>query len=155
MKKFSFYILNCTFYIFLAGCAVKTTPVFVTLNSPEIKISDEGFLKQSFGYKELIIYKAGNVPVKFLIKDNEICVNNKCINKYYFMKHYFNGLNKDFFDKILDKKPLSLKSYKKIKDGFIQKSANIFYKVTKNSVLFKDKNTKTIILIQYLKDKND
>ena len=152
MKKIFLLIVNFFFFIFIFGCSVKTTPVFVTLNSPKIKISDEGFLKQGLGYKELTIYKAGNVPLKFLIKDNEICLNNKCINKYYFIKTYLNEEDKNIFDTILDKKPFKNIKIKKIKDGFIQKKG-FFYKVTKNSVLFKDKNI--IIFIKYLKDRND
>ena len=140
------------FLIFLAGCATKTEPVFVTFKSPKIKISDEGFLKQGFNYKELTIYKAGSVPLKFLIKNDEICLNNNCINKYYFIKKYFNEDDKDIFDIILDKKPFKNIKIIKTKDGFIQKS-RFFYKVTKDSVLFKDKNL--IIFIKYLKEKND
>ena len=135
---------------FLVGCATKTEPIFVTLKSPQIKISDEGFLKQGFNYKELTIYKAGSVPLKFLIKDDEICLNNKCINKYYFIKKYFNESNKNIFDIILDKKSFKNIKIIKTKDGFIQKS-RFFYKVTKDSVLFKDKNL--IIFIKYLKEK--
>ena len=155
MKKFTFYIFHFTFFIFLMGCVTKTTPIFITLKTSDIKISDEGFLKEGINYKKLIIYKAGNEPVELLLKQNQICINHQCYNKYLFMKKYFNGLNKDFFDRILSKKPLSLKFYKKTKNGFIQKSDNIFYKVTKNSVLFKDKKNKIFILIKYLKDKND
>ena len=148
------YLLFSFFFLpFLTGCATKTTPVFVTLKSPQIKIADEGFLKQGLGYKELTIYKAGSVPVSFLIKNNVICINNQCVNKYLFMKKYFPGLSKNFFDIILQKKPLSLKSYKKTNNGFIQKSKNIFYLVNKNSVLFKDKKNKITIFIKYLKDK--
>ena len=137
---------------FFMGCATKTEPIFVTLKSPKIKISDEGFLKKGINYKELVIYKAGNLPLKFLIKDNEICFNNKCINKYYFIKKYFNESNKNIFDTILDKKPFKDIKIIKTKDGFIQKS-NFFYKVTKNTVLFKDKNL--IVFVKYLKEKND
>ena len=157
LKKFflplSYFLISLSF--FLTGCAVKTTSVFVTINSPKIKIADEGFLKEGFGYKQLIIYKAGNEPVKFTLKQNEICINNECVNKYVFMQKYFKGLKKDVFDKILNKKPLALKFYKKTKDGFIEKSENIYYRVSKNSVLFKDKKEKTVIFIKYLRSKND
>ena len=152
MKKLSFYILPFTFFIFLAGCATKTIPVYVNINSPQIKVSDEGFLKEAPGYKQLIIYKAGNEPVKFTLKQNEICIDNECIDKNIFIKKYFKYLKKDFFDKILNKKPLELKFYKKTKNGFIEKSENIYYRVSKNSVLFKDKKGKIVIFIKYLKE---
>ena len=150
MKKIFLLIVSFLFFIF--GCSTKTTPVFVIIKSPQIKISDEGFLKQGFGYKELTIYKAGNVPVKFLIKNNEICLNNKCINKYYFIKNYLNEEDKNIFDTILDKKPFENVKIVKIKNGFIQKKG-FFYKVTKDSVLFKDKKNNILVLITNLKDK--
>ena len=151
--KLKFFIFHFSFSIFLIGCAVKTTPVYVNIVSPKIKISDEGFLKESFFYKKLIIYKAGSKPIELTLRDNKICINKECFNKYMFMKEYFNGLSKDFFDKILNKKPLSLKFYKKTKNGFFQKSDTLFYKVTKNSVLFRDRKNKIVILIKNLKEK--
>ena len=149
MKFLIYFVL----FIFFIGCAPKTTPIFVTINSPKIKISDEGFLKEGFGYKEIIIYKVGNFPIKFLLKQNQICVNNKCFNKYFFIKHYFYGYEKDFFDKILSEKPLSLKFIKKTSNGFVQKSKYIIYIVKKNSVLFKDKKRKIVVFIKFLKEK--
>jgi len=153
LKKFLlpfFFLLS-----FLTGCATKTTPVYISINSPVIKISDEGFLKEGPGYKEIVIYKAGFAPVKLLIKEDRICVNNRCFNKYLFMRRYFKGFKKDIFDKILNKKPLSLKFYKKTKNGFLEKSDNIYYLVRKNSVLFKDKKEHITIFIKYLKENND
>ena len=138
---------------FFIGCATKTTPVYVSIKSPEIRVSDEGFLKEGYGYKEIVIYKAGSVPVKLLLKENRICVNNKCYNKYMFVKKYFRGYEKDFFDKILSKKPLSLKNIQKTGDGFVQKSKYITYIVKKNSVLFKDRKNHIIIFIKYLKER--
>ena len=138
---------------FFIGCVTKTTPVYVSIKSPEIRVSDVGFLKEGYGYKEIVIYKAGSVPVKLLLKENRICVNNKCYNKYMFVKKYFRGYEKDFFDKILSKKPLSLKNIQKTGDGFIQKSKNITYIVKKNSVLFKDRKNHIIIFIKYLKER--
>ncbi len=138
---------------FFIGCATKTTPVYVSIKSPKIRVSDAGFLKEGIGYKEIIIYKAGNAPVKFVLKENRICINDKCYNKFMFMKRYFRGYEKDFFDKILSKKPLSLKNLQKTKDGFIQKSKNIVYIVKENSVLFKDRKRHIIVFIKYLKER--
>jgi len=149
------YLFPLSFFLlpFLVGCSTKTTPIFVTINSPNIKVSDEGFLKEGFGYKEIIIYKAGNAPVRFTLKKDKICVNNKCFNKYLFIKRYFNGYSKDFFDKILAKEPLTNENIKKTSEGFVQKSTNFIYIVKKNSVLFKDKSRHIIVFIKYLKEK--
>ena len=153
MNKIVFLIFHFSLFIFIIGCATKTTPIFVTINSPQIKISDEGFLKQSAGYKEIIIYKLGSIPIKFTLKENKICINNKCINKYLFMKKYFKGYEKNFFDKILSKKPLSKGNIKTTTSGFIQKSNSFIYIVKKNSIFFKDKKRKILIFIKYLKEK--
>ena len=93
--------------------------------------------------------------MSFTLKENKICVNYHCFNKKDFMQKYFKGFKKDFFDKILNKKPLSLGFYQKTKGGFIQRSKNIYYKVSKNSVLLKDKKEKIVVFIKFLRSKND
>ena len=147
MKKNILYFLLFIFFIFLIGCASKTTPIFVTIKSPKIRISDEGFLEEGTGYKKLVIYKLGSTPITIILKNNLACINNKCINKYIFVKKYFNIDDKNIFDIILNKKPFDNVKIIKIKDGFIQKKG-FFYKVTNNIVLFKRKNL--IIYIKFL-----
>ena len=150
MKKF--YILYLIFFIFLVGCATKTTPIFVSINSPQIKISDEGFLKEGLGYKEILIYKDGNEPIDITLKKDAICIESKCFSKYEFMKKYFSGVDKNIFDKILNKKPLSVGIIKKTSNGFIQKSKNIIYIVSNNKILFKDKQREITIFIKFLRE---
>ena len=147
MKKIIFYILHFLFFVFIIGCASKTTPVFVSIKSSKIKVSDEGFLEKGIGYKKLVIYKLGSTPITIILKNNLVCINNKCINKYFFVKKYFNIDDKNIFDIILDKKPFDNVKIIKIKDGFIQKK-DFFYKVTDSIVLFKKKNL--IIYIKFL-----
>jgi len=138
--------------IFFIGCAEKTKPIFMTFHSKKIKFSDQGFLKEGFGYKEIIIYKDGIKPIKFIIKNSYICFQNQCFSKKRFIKRYIGSYDKDFFDKILDKKNLGFGIIKKTKNGFIEKDKTRFYLVNKNKVLFKDRQKHLIILIKYLKD---
>jgi len=154
IKKFLFFTFNFSLLILFTACSMKTTPIYTVIKTPKIKISDEGFIKQGFGYKKIIIYKAGIKPFSITIKNSFICVNNKCQDK----KVVLSSLNKnypiDFFDRILNQKPLEfLGKIKKIENGFIQKKDGYLYKVTKNKVLFKDKNAHILILIKYLKEK--
>jgi len=91
--------------LIFAGCSIKTTPIYTTIKTPFINISDQGFLKKGFNYKKLIIYKAGNKPIEITLKNSFICLNGKCISKERFMKEFMpKEYPIDFFDMILDKK---------------------------------------------------
>ena len=155
MKNIKFGIIFLNFFlIFSIGCAEKTKPIFMTFYSKKFKFSDQGFLKDGFGYKEIIIYKDGIKPIKFTIKNSYICFQNQCFDKQSFVKKFVGNYNKDFFDKILDRKILGFGVIKKTKNGFIEKDTSRFYLVTKNKVLFKDRKNRLIILIKFLKDNN-
>jgi hypothetical protein len=139
--------------LFFIGCSVKTTPIYAVIKTPKIKISDQGFLKEGFGYKEIIIYKAGVEPVRITVKNSFICLNDQCMDKKKFVKKYLGGYD-DLFESILNKKPLkNFDKITKLKEGFLQKDKNIFYLVTKDKVLFKDKKRKIIILIKFLRER--
>ncbi|EDM23187.1 hypothetical protein FE773_01660 [Caminibacter mediatlanticus TB-2] len=153
-KKLLFLTFNFLLFTFFTACSTKTTPIYTVIKSPKIKIADQGFLEKGVGYKKIVIYKAGMEPFSITIKNSFICINNKCQDK----KNVINSLNKqypaDFFDKILNQKPLEfLGKIRKINNGFIQTKDAYLYKVTKNKVLFKDKNAHILILIKFLKGK--
>jgi len=137
IKIITFYILHFTFFIFMTGCATKTTPIYAVIKTPNIKVADQGFIKEGFGYKKIIIYKAGNAPVEITVENFRVCMNGKCVNKELFIKKYF-GENypTDFFDKILNKECIS---------GF-------YCKKYKNKIIFKDKKNGIVILIKELKN---
>jgi len=137
IKTIAFYILHFTFYISLLGCATKTTPVYAVIKTPDFKVADQGFLKEGFGYKALVIYKTGNVPVKIVVKNSVVCLNGRCLNKKKFIKSFL-GANypSDFLDKLLE--------YKCPKN---------FYCIKKeDTILFKDRNKKITIFLKTIKD---
>ncbi len=138
------------FVLFFIGCGIKTKPIYVAFNTPKLKIADQGFLKEGFGYREIVIYKAGVEPIKITLKSNEICLNFKCVNKKAFIKSLDKGYPYDLLDRILEKKPLWFGKIIKIKDGFLQKDDRFFYKVTKDKVVFKDRAKKIVVLIKFL-----
>ncbi len=151
MKKLLFVFLM----LFFVGCSVKTTPVYAVIKTPKIKISDQGFLKEGFGYKEIIIYKTGLKPFKVTIKNSYICLNSKCMDKEKFVKEYLNeDYPADIFDLIIEGKPIkNFGKITKIKSGFIQRKEGIFYKVQKDKVLFRDKNQNIVIMVKRLREK--
>ncbi|WP_024787477.1 MULTISPECIES: hypothetical protein [unclassified Lebetimonas] len=151
LKK-SFYILHFTFYIFIFGCATKTTPVYAVIDTPFVKAADQGFLEKGFNYKKLIIYKDASVPVEFTIYKNSVCLNKKCVSKNRFIKKLSPGYPKNLIDKIIEKKPIqNLGKIIKLKKGFLQKNERFYYLVTKKKVLFKDKKKKILIMIKEIK----
>jgi len=122
--------------LIFAGCSIKTTPIYTTIKTPFINISDQGFLKKGFNYKKLIIYKAGNKPIEITLKNSFICLNGKCISKERFMKEFMpKEYPIDFFDMILDKKCI---------EGYFCKSSD-------DKIIFKDKKNKIFIVIRELK----
>lgn len=137
--------------IFFIGCSTKTVPVYTVIQTPYVKVSDQGFLKKGFNYKELIIYKNANVPIKIILYENSICLDKKCFSKYLFIKKLSSDYPKNLLDLIIEKKTLkNLGKIIKIKDGFLQKNKRFFYLVTTNKVLFKDKVKKIVIMIKEL-----
>jgi len=120
--------------LFFIGCSTKTTPIYAVIKTPKIKLSDQGFLKEGVGYKEIVIYKAGVEPIKIVIKNSFICFNEKCMDKEKFIKEYLSkNYPIDFFDRILNKKCIN---------GFK-------CKIGKNFILIKNK--KDLFLIKFLK----
>jgi hypothetical protein len=77
------------------------------------------------------------------------------MDKEKFIKEYFGAkYPSDFLDKVIEGKPVEeFGKIVKTKDGFVQKSAGIYYKATKNSILFKDKEKNVIVLIKKLREK--
>jgi len=136
IKKSLFLIFHFALLIFFAACSVKTTPIYAVIKTPQIRVADEGFIKEGFGYKKLIIYKAANKPIEITIKNSYICFKNKCIDKATFIHNYISKTYPtDFFDKILN--------YECIR-GF-------FCKSYKNKILFKDNKKKILIMIKEIK----
>lgn len=135
IKTILFYILHFTFYIFLVGCSVKTYSVYAVIKTPRIKVADQGFLKKSAGYKELVIYKDANLPISISVKNSYVCIGSKCMDKEKFVKEFLpKGYPEDFLDKILDRKCPA---------GFYCKSDD-------KKILFKDKKNGILIMIKEL-----
>jgi hypothetical protein len=144
------FICYILYFLFL-GCATKTISVYTVINTPYIKVSDQGFLIKGLNYKKLIIYKDANIPIEIILYKNLICLNKKCISKKVFIKNLSPDYPKNLLDLILEKKPIeNLGKITKIKNGFLQKNERFFYLVTDKKVLFKDRLKKIIIMMKDL-----
>jgi hypothetical protein len=146
MKKYLFILL----LLFFTGCSYKTTPVEVAFKKDGFAINDQGFLKENNFAKKIEVYQAGNLAFIFIVKNNIICINDKCYDKSLFIHKLNPNYPRNLFETILSHKPFKNIKIKKIKNGFIQNTKNFIYKVTENKVLFKDKQKKFLFLVKKL-----
>jgi len=143
MKKYLLIVI-----LLFTGCSYKTTPIVVAFKKGNLAINDQGFLKENSFSKRIEVYEAGNLAFVFTIKNNVICINNKCYNKTLFI-HQLNPLYPtNLFDIILSHKQFKNIKIIKTEKGFIQVTKNFIYKVTKNKVLFKDRQKKFLFLVK-------
>jgi hypothetical protein len=146
MKKYFLILL----VILFTGCSYKITPVQVAFKKDNFAINDQGFLKENSFSKKIEVYQVGNLAFIFTIKNNQICINNKCYNKTMFIKELNPNYPSNLFEIILSHKTFKNIKVIKIENGFIQTTKNFFYKVTENKVLFKDKQKKFLFLVKKL-----
>ena len=146
MKQIIFFLL----IIFITGCAYKTTPVVVAFKKDNLAINDQGFLKENQFSKKIEVYNVGQLVFVLTIKNNSICINDKCYDKKLFIYKLNPKYPTNLFSLIINKKPLPNIKLKKLKNGFIQRNKNITYLVTENKVLFKDKEKNFLFLLKKL-----
>ena len=135
-------------FLLFSGCSYKTTPIIFGFKKDNLAINDQGFLKENNFYKTIEVYSVGQLIFVMKIDKNSICINGKCYDKRIFIYNLNSNYPLNLFDLIISKQKLPNLKYYKTKDGFIQKDDKIFYLVTNNKVLFKDKNKKFIFLIK-------
>ena len=149
MKKFlSFLILFSA--AFFTACASKASfsdskAVFISLKSPQIKLSEAGFLYKNEDGTRLEVYKLGQPLVTLEVGQKMICLNSKCALKSTFNKQFFqNAHYEDFLSDILSKKPiykgLNLKKNPcGYEQNILEKDYELFYKLCDGVVFFEDK----------------
>jgi len=144
MKKYLLILI----VLFITGCSYKTTPVVVAFKKGNFAINDQGFLKENIFNKKIEVYQAGNLAFVFTIKKSLICINEKCYDKKLFIHQINSKYPSNLFETILSHKAFKNIKIIKIKDGFIQVTKNFIYKITKNKVLFKDKQKNFLFLVK-------
>ncbi len=145
------------FTLFFTACSIKnythTQTKIIMIKSPKLKFADLGFVRNSDKNIELELFIAGKSIQKISI-NHLICVDDGCMSKGGFNKEYLNeNYPHDILQNILLGKSIyDAKGMIKTLDGFEQKITNshvqIIYKVTQNSIEFKDKQNRIIFIIK-------
>lgn len=149
--------------IFILGCAIKphissSQTYKIIIKTKDIAIADGGFVRKAQGYKSIEIFSAGVLALHVELA-KMACLNGSCTTRDDFNRRFFGykHYNK-ILDDILDKKAIYGGENKiKTKDGFMQiikrDRYDILYKVSKNSIYFKDR--KNHILIKLIRLQGD
>ncbi len=135
--------------LILSGCAVKkeiesSQAYVITVKNPSIALSDTGFVNKGPHYTSVQIFAAGNVLFHLEMMGEYICLEGKCLDKLAFNRQFFMQEHyAELMQELLNKEPIYHgEKLKKTASGFEQSlkldSADIFYAVDHDSVLFKD-----------------
>lgn len=154
LKNFIFLFV----VLFLTSCSLKheinfSAPYKIVIKTKDIAIGDSGFIKKADGYKSIEIFSAGFLALHVELGANA-CINGMCTDRLDFNRRFFGYSHyANLLDDILDKKEIYSGMGKiKLKDGFEQniktKHYNITYRVTKNSIYFKDKTNHILIKLK-------
>ena len=149
--------------LFVLGCTIKPHINFsqtykIIIKTKNIAIADSGFVRKAQDYKSIEIFSAGVLALHVELA-KLACLNGSCTTRDDFNRRFFGYKHYDkILDDILDKKAIYSGVDKiKTKDGFMQNIKtdryDILYKVSKNSIYFKDK--KNHILIKLIRLKGD
>lgn len=142
----------------LFGCSINpiiqtSKSIFVVIKTPKLKYADSGFLKRYGDTLKLELFNAGSLVLEISIKD-DICINKICYKKDQFNAQMLGFSYPDeMLEDILLKKPM----YKKLKNhqknftqNISQNGADILYKVTDKTTIFRDKTNNIFIKIKDL-----
>ncbi len=155
------YLILVFYLILFVGCAQKyninfSQPYKIVIKTNNIAIADSGFIIKADNYKSIQIFSVGKIVLHVELKKEDACINGLCTtrndfnDRFFGFKHYPNLL-----DDILDKKVI-YKGIEKIKtkNGFEQNIKNrnydISYKVTNDSIYFKDRKNHILIKLKRL-----
>lgn len=150
--NFFYVIVTLVLGLLLCACSVSkeafksSKAVFVSLNSPQIKFADAGFLYQNKTNTKLEIYKLAQPFFTLDIKQSKVCVNKYCTSKANFNQKFFQNAHYDeFISDIISGKALyrGLNFEKKpcgFEQNLVSKSGkfNITYKVCNGEISFED-----------------
>jgi hypothetical protein len=148
--------------VFLTGCSFKeqvyvSKSLHVSIKSKKITLNETGFLTLKEHSKNLQIFAFANPLLDLHVKSEDVCEGLQCMDKKRFNEDFFGYAHyKDLIDDILDFAPLyEKKNIHNIEGGFEQilqtKDYEIFYRVTKDTLYFKDSKNGILIKLKELK----
>lgn len=144
----------------LSGCSIKheitaSHAYLITIKTPQMALSDTGFLNQGKGYTQLQIFNAGSVLFNLEMNDT-ICLDGTCLEKEAFNKRFFGTEHyATLMEDIVSKKALyEGKNRVSLPLGFTQKidlpTAYIEYRVEGDMRYFKDSKNGILIRLRPL-----
>lgn len=126
------------------ACSLKkanlhSNAVFVSIVSPQLRLSEAGFLYEGKNEVRLELYKLAQPLFLLRLSDDKICLNGVCYTKKDFHQKYLNSHYEDFLEDILRFKPLyEGKNLMKTECGFSQNFENGTYSLCDGLLEFKD-----------------
>ncbi|MFT5835973.1 MAG: hypothetical protein ACI9RG_000867 [Sulfurimonas sp.] len=149
--------LLIAFALLFTACSVKnyeiTQTKIIIIKSPKIKFGDVAYLRNSQKSIELELFTAGKSIEKISI-NHLICTSAGCMTKSGFNQEFLNAsYPSDILQNILLGTPIyDEKNRVYTKDGFEQKiedkDVKITYRVSSNLIYFKDTKNKIIFKIK-------
>lgn len=155
-------IKNIIFFVFaaffLVSCVAKkpisqTHTLSLTIKSPYIKTSGNGFYRKGEEYINLQLYAAGKLIINY--ESNTLtCINEKCMTKSTFNKnvfvepHYANIMN-DILESqpIYNSQNLNKNEFGYVQEIFKKNKYDIKYEVKEDTTTFTDKINNIFIKI--------
>ena len=139
MKKSNLILAGIlVFGAVFAGCAKltpqQTKPINFTIISPNLRLSDAGFIRDFKNQTEVQVYTSGVSVLSLVAKNGQVCMNNACddeitFNQKFFKKAHYKGFLSEILhgEKIYNGKNLSANEC-----GFEQNLEDISYSVCDN-----------------------
>lgn len=152
-----FFILWASLTLLFSGCSIKeyapSKGKLITIKSDVLRFSDVGYIRKSKSGVEVELYSAGQLVERFVMEE-KICTQEGCLSRAEFNKHYLHvnypdDIIKQIFrgDVIFEKR-----GFEKTSTGFKQiidtQEYNIVYKISHNSIYFRDKKNSILIKIR-------
>lgn len=147
MKK-SLHVMMFLAIFIVSGCGIKqeissSKAYLVTIKTPQMALSDTGFLNQGKEYAQLQIFSAGAVLFHLEVS-KRICLDGRCLEKIEFNKHFFGTEHyAELMNDIIAKNALyDGVNRQETVDGFSQEihlpQTSIVYRVQGDARYFKD-----------------
>ncbi|MDR1285539.1 MAG: hypothetical protein LBJ88_05010 [Campylobacteraceae bacterium] len=156
------YIFLIPIALFFCACGVKqqraeiSSPVKVTVKSPNIKLSGLGFYKKGGNYVNLQVFAGATATLNYE-SSTTICINDNCMTRGIFNDKFFTHAHyAKLIDDILAGKPIyNSQNLTKTQNGFSQNISkngeyDIFYKVINDNIEFEDFKNRVYVTLQKL-----
>ena len=155
-----FFTLWVSLVLLFSGCSVKqyapSKGKLITIKSNALRFSDVGYIRKSKSGVEVELFSTGQLVERFVI-ETEVCTKEGCLSPEEFNRRYLHvSYPEDTIKQIFRGERIFNRSgFEKTVEGFKQvitaDAYNIIYKVSRNSIYFRDKKNAILIKIREIK----